>query len=84
MYYKGGESQAKKVNLSYTLHPSLRFSGQVLILNKTSKMFYFFFNRRASRIVHKGFEDYACNKQNFLGDEAKVAKLLSLMPIEYK
>lgn len=38
--------------------------------------------RRAARIVHKGFDDYACGKQDFLGDEAKVTKLLSLMPAE--
>lgn len=54
---------AKKVNLNYNLHPSLR---------------------RASRIVQKGFEEYACNKQNFLGDETRVAKLLALVPSEYK
>lgn len=60
---KGGDSQNKKVNLSYNLHPSLR---------------------RAARIVQKGFEDYACSKQDFLGDDAKVAKLLSMMPVEYR
>lgn len=60
---KGGDSVAKKVNLNYNLHPSLR---------------------RASRIVQKGFEEYACNKQNFLGDETRVAKLLALVPSEYK
>lgn len=58
---KGGESQAKKVNLPYNLHPSIR---------------------RAARITQKGFDDYACDKQNFLGDETKVTKLLSLMPVE--
>jgi hypothetical protein len=60
---KGGDSQAKKVNLPYTFHPSLR---------------------RAAAITQRGFEDYACVKQDFLGDEAKVTKLLSLMPAEYK
>lgn len=60
---KGGDSTAKKVNLSYNMHPSLR---------------------RAAKIVHKGFEDYACNKQNFLGDDAKVTKFLTLIPTEYK
>jgi len=58
---KGGDSHAKKVNLPYNLHPSLR---------------------RAARVVQRGFDDYACNKQDFLGDDTKVAKLLSLMPSE--
>jgi len=38
--------------------------------------------KRASRIIQKGFEDYACNKQNFLGDEEKTNKFLSLVPAE--
>lgn len=58
---KGGDSQAKKVNLPYNLHPSLR---------------------RAAAVVQRGFENYACVKQDFLGDETRVNKLLSLMPIE--
>lgn len=40
--------------------------------------------RRASNIVQEGFEEYACNKQNFLCDEKRVAKLLALVPTEYK
>ena len=39
--------------------------------------------RRASRIVQKNFEDYACNKQNFLGDDAKINKFLAILPAEY-
>ena len=32
----------------------------------------------------KGFEEYACLKQNFLGDDAKMAKFLSILPSDYK
>ena len=39
---------------------------------------------RASKIIQIGFKEYACNKQKFLGDETRVAKLLALVPSEYK
>jgi DNA primase small subunit len=38
--------------------------------------------RRAARIINKGFEEYACNKQDFLGDDAKCAKFLSILAPE--
>lgn len=38
--------------------------------------------KRASKIIEKGFVDYACSKQDFLGDETKMTKLLSLIPQE--
>lgn len=58
---KGSDSQVKKVNLPYNLHPSLR---------------------RAARVIQKGFDEYACIKQDFLGDDVKVTKLLNLVPTE--
>lgn len=36
--------------------------------------------RRAARIIQAKFEDYACNKQDFLGDDAKMTKVLALVP----
>lgn len=38
--------------------------------------------KRAAKIVQKNFEDYACNKQDFVGDEAKLAKFISILPNE--
>lgn len=40
--------------------------------------------KRATRIVQKGFEDYACNKQNFLADDDKINKLLLFLPNQLK
>ncbi len=40
--------------------------------------------RRAARIIQSGFEDYACVKQDFLADDSRINKLLSLVPAEYK
>lgn len=43
-----------------------------------------YFHRRAARIIQKEFENYACKLQDFLGDEARMAKFLSILPTEYK
>ena len=81
---KGGDSVAKKVNLSYIMHPSLRFKFYFYIKKKLNLYSFFNLYRRAAKIVQKGFEDYACNKQNFLGDDTRINKLLTLAPAEYK
>jgi len=38
--------------------------------------------RRAIEIVDDGFKDYAVAKQDFLGDEEKLTRVLSLIPDE--
>jgi len=38
--------------------------------------------KRATRIIQAGFEEYACNQQDFLGDDAKINKLLTMLPGE--
>lgn len=43
-----------------------------------------YFLRRAARIIQKEFENYACKLQDFLGDEARMTKFLSILPAEYK
>jgi hypothetical protein len=40
------------------------------------------FFREALKIVEEAFEDYACHKQDFLGDEEKWTKVLTQIPSE--
>jgi len=41
-----------------------------------------FCQRRAIQTVDEGFSDYAVAKQDFLGDEAKLSRVLGLIPDE--
>lgn len=55
--------------------------------NKSKKVNLSSFNthpsiKRACKILQKGFDEYACKQQDFLGDEGRLNKFLNILPAE--